>query len=121
MQQSTCISPWKLKNEDVLFLLRWRILLVPHGTSKSPIPCLGLFKRYLKIFPCALTRCANASNVMLTSKPHLQRTENGPPKSVRIPTTLLGYHLNLVSHCFHGLAHECTNTNTNTRSGMCMP
>ena len=82
-------------------------------------PCLRFFNCHVQIFPCALTRCADAKNIMLTSKPHLQRSKHLPQKSVRIPTTLLGNHLNLVSHRFDGLAHECTNTNT--MSQMYMP
>ena len=112
MQQNTSVSPYKLQNHEVLFLLRCGILSLPHGRSKWRTPCLGLFNRYLQIFPCALTSCADAKNIMLTSKPHLQRSKHLPQKGDRIPTTLLGNHLNLVSHCFDGLANKCTNTNT---------
>ena len=118
MQQNTSVSPYKLNNEEILFLLRWRIFPLPHGRSKSPTPCLGLFNRHVQIFPCALTRCADAKNAMLTSKPHLQRSRHLSQKSVWIPTTLLGDHLNLVSRCFDGLAHECTKTNTMSRMYM---
>ena len=107
MKQNTNVSPYKMENEEVLFLLRYGILSVPHGRSKSLTPC------HVQIFSCALTRCVDAKNIMLTIKPLLQ--------SVRIPTTLLGNHFNLVSHCFDGLAQECTNTNTNTMSQMYMP
>ena len=119
MQQNTNVSPYKLKNEEVLFLLRCGILSLPHGRSNWRTPCLGLFNRHVKIFPCALTRCADAKNITLTSKPHLQRSKPLPQKGVRIPTTLLGNHLSLVSDGFDGLAHECTNTNT--MSHMYMP
>ena len=119
MQQNTSVSPYKLKNEEVLFLLRCGILSLPHQRSKSRTPCLRLFHRHVQIFPCALTGCEDAKNIMLTSKPHLQRSKHLPQKGVRIATTLLGNHLNLVSHCFDGLAHECTNTNT--MSHMYMP
>ena len=112
MQQNTSISPYKLKNEGVLFLFRCKRLSLPHEGSKSRTPCLGLFNRHVQISPCALTKCADAKNIMLTSKPHLQRSRHLTQKGVRIPTTLLGNHLNLVSHCFDGLAHDCTNTNT---------
>ena len=94
MQQNTSVSPYKLQNEEVLFLLR-RILALPHGRSKSRTPCLGLFNRHVQIFPCALTSRADAKNIMLTSKPHLQRSKHLPQKGVRIPTTLLG---NRITH-----------------------
>ena len=112
MQQNTGVSPYKLKNEEVLFLLRRGILSLPHGRSKSRTPCLGLFNRHVQIFPFALTNRADAKYIMFTSNPHLQRSKHLPQKGVRIQTTLLGNHLNLVSHCFDGLANKCINTNT---------
>ena len=92
--------------------------MFPHGRSKSRTPCLGSFNRHVQIFPCALTRCADAKNIMLTSKPHLQRSKHVSQKGVRTPTTLLDNHLNLVSDCFDGLALECTNTNTMSHTYM---
>ena len=97
MQQNSSVSPYKLNNEELLFLLQCGILSHPRGRSKSQTPCHGLLNCHVQIFLCALTRCADAKNIMLFSRPHLQRSKRIPLKGVRIPTTLLGNHLNLVS------------------------